>query len=175
MLFPPVGRFVLLIVAAISFITRSSFTRAEDSEGRIPIRFVVVTTFDTGDDTTAPGEFNTWVVNFPLPVILPFPQGYHHLRYNPAKQVLGIETGEGPVHMAASITALANDRRFDFSHAYWILAGIAGIDPNVGPVASAAWASYVIDGDLAYEPAMCHWVGAHRTSSRYRPRVRSMG
>jgi Purine nucleoside permease (NUP) len=57
------------------------------------------------------------VVNFPLPSILPFPQGYHHLRYNPAKQVLGIETGEGPTHMAPSITALANDRRFDFSHA----------------------------------------------------------
>lgn len=118
---------------------------------RIPVRFVVVTTFDTGDDTSAPGEFNTWVVNYPLPDILPFPQGYHHLRYNAQKHVLGIETGEGPVHMAASITALANDPRFDFSHAYWILAGIAGIDPNVGPAGSAAWAEYVVDGDLAYE------------------------
>ncbi len=118
---------------------------------QIPVRFVVVTTFDTGDDIKAPGEFNTWVVNFPLPVVLPFPQGYHHLRYNPDKQVLGIETGEGPVHMAASITALANDPRFDLSHAYWMLAGIAGTDPNVAPAGSAAWAEYVVDGDLAYE------------------------
>ena len=148
------GRYALLTVALAAFVTHPSVTRANEdgSESSIPIRFVVVTTFDTGDDTgTAPGEFNTWVVNFPLPSILPFPQGYHHLRYNPAKQVLGIETGEGPTHMAASITALANDRRFDFSHAYWILAGIAGIDPNAGPAGSAAWASYVIDGDLAYE------------------------
>ncbi len=118
---------------------------------RTPIRFVVVTTFDTGDDLTAPGEFNTWVVNFPLTEVIPFPQGYHDLRYNSAKQVLGIETGEGPTHMAASITALANDPRFDFREAYWILAGIGGIDPHAGPVGSAAWASYVIDGDLAYE------------------------
>jgi purine nucleoside permease len=151
----PVWRCVRLLFACLALLSTASTSRAEDTPslagGRIPVRFVVVTTFDTGNDTTAPGEFNTWVVNFPLPVIIPFPQGYHHLRYNPTKQVLGIETGEGPVHMAASITALANDRRFDFSHAYWILAGIAGIDPNIGPVASAAWASYVIDGDLAYE------------------------
>ncbi len=148
------GRYALLTVALAAFVTHPSVTRANEdgTESSFPIRFVVVTTFDTGDDTgTAPGEFNTWVVNFPLPSILPFPQGYHHLRYNPAEQVLGIETGEGPTHMAASITALANDRRFDFSHAYWILAGIAGIDPNAGPAGSAAWASYVIDGDLAYE------------------------
>jgi purine nucleoside permease len=114
-------RYALLIVALAAFVTHPSVTRAD-----------------------------TWVVNFPLPSILPFPQGYYHLRYNSMKQVLGIETGEGPTHMAASITALANDRRLDFSHAYWILAGIAGIEPN-GPAGSAAWASYVIDGDLAYE------------------------
>ena len=127
--------------------------RADDasSGARLPIRFVVVTTFDTADDTNGPGEFNTWVVNYPLPDIIPFPQGYHHLRYNPDKHVLGIETGEGPVHMAASITALANDPRFDFSHAYWILAGIAGIDPFAGPAGSASWADTIVDGDLAYE------------------------
>ena len=128
-----------------------AFAPATRAQTTIPVRFVVVTTFDTGDDENAPGEFNSWVANFPLPVVLPFPQGYHHLRYNAAKQVLGIETGEGPTHMAASITALANDPRFDLSHAYWILAGIAGIDPNAGPAGSAAWAEYVVDGDLAYE------------------------
>jgi purine nucleoside permease len=53
--------------------------------------------------------------------------------------------------MASSITALANDDRFDLSHAYWILAGTAGIDPNVGSLGSAAWARYVVDGDLSYE------------------------
>lgn len=117
----------------------------------MPVRVVVVTTFNTGDDLTAPGEFNIWAVNEPLPVVIPFPQGYHHLRYNPYHQVLAIETGEGPVHAAASIEALANDSRFDLRHAYWVLAGIAGIDPNAGPVASASWADYVVDGDLAYE------------------------
>jgi purine nucleoside permease len=119
---------------------------------KIPVHVVVVTTFEIDNDTgDKPGEFQTWIEKLPLPVTIPFPQGYHHLRYNPLKQVLGIETGEGPVHMAASIEALANDPRFDFSHAYWILAGIAGVDPNAASVGSAAWAKYVVDGDLAYE------------------------
>ena len=124
---------------------------ASSGDARVPVRVVVVTTFNTGDDLSAPGEFNIWAVNEPMPDVIPFPQGYHHLRYNPNRQILLIETGEGPVHAAASIEALANDPRFDLSHAYWLLAGIAGIDPNVGPVASASWAEYVVDGDLAYE------------------------
>jgi purine nucleoside permease len=150
MVFVAVKRLAALIVV-LTLMMSPAIAQETSGSSRIPVRFVVVTTFDTGDDLTAPGEFNTWVVNFPLSDVIPFPQGYHDLRYNAAKQVLGIETGEGPTHMAASITALANDPRFDFSHAYWILAGIAGIDPKAGPVGSAAWANYVIDGDLAYE------------------------
>ena len=47
--------------------------------------------------------------------------------------------------------ALGLDPRFDLCKAYWILAGIAGIDPGRASVGSAAWASYIVDGDLAYE------------------------
>ncbi len=129
--------------------------RADDAQtvdippgSHVPIEVVVVVTFEIPGFT---GEFKHWIDDFPLPQVLPFPQGYAPLRYNAKRHVLGIESGEGPTHMAASITALANDSRFDFSHAYWLLAGIAGIDPNAGPAASVAWASYVVDGDLAYE------------------------
>jgi purine nucleoside permease len=140
----------LALCASVAF---SSLVRAEDFlPDRIPIRVVVVTTFEIGNDTgDTPGEFQNWVEKLPLPAVLPFPQGYHPLRYNPAKHVLGIVTGEGPSRMASSITALANDPRFDVSHAYWLLAGIAGVDPNVASVASAVWAPQVVDGDLAYE------------------------
>ncbi len=135
-------------IAALASPARASDTFA----GRIPIRVVVVVAFEIGKDTgDTPGEFQNWVEKLPLPVVVPFPQGYHPLRYNPTKQVLGIVTGEGPGRMASSITALANDRRFDVSHAYWLLAGIAGINPNVASVASAVWAPQVVDGDLAYE------------------------
>jgi purine nucleoside permease len=65
--------------------------------------------------------------------------------------VLGIVTGEGAEHGAASIMALGLDSRFDLTRAYWVVAGIAGVDPAAGSVGSAAWARYVVNGDLAYE------------------------
>lgn len=118
----------------------------------IPVRVVVVTTFEIDQNgRDQGGEFQAWTDQYPLPVHIPFPQGYHELRYNPTDQVLGIVTGEGTARATASITALGHDPRFDLSHAYWVVAAIAGIDPNTASVGSAAWAHYVIDGDLAHE------------------------
>lgn len=139
-------------VVALCAALLTTTARAGEIGRHVPVKVVVVTTFEIGNDTgDTPGEFQNWVENLPLPDTLPFPQGYHPLRFNPDKGVLGIVTGEGPTRMASSITALANDPRFDLRHSYWVLAGIAGIDPNVASVGSAAWAEYVVDGDLAYE------------------------
>jgi purine nucleoside permease len=41
--------------------------------------------------------------------------------------------------------------KFDFSKTYWVVNGIAGVNPEVASIGSAAWAHYVIDGDVAYE------------------------
>lgn len=118
----------------------------------IQVRVVVVTTFEVGADAgDVPGEFQYWVERLPLPETLPFPQAYRHLRYNAARGVLGIVTGEGAERGAASIMALGSDPRFDLSKAYWVVAGIAGVDPNVASVGSAAWATWVVNGDLAFE------------------------
>ena len=45
---------------------------------------------------------------------------------------LAIVTGQGTAHAAATIMALGLDPRFDFSHAYWLIAGIAGASPDAG-------------------------------------------
>jgi purine nucleoside permease len=124
---------------------------ARAADAPIPVRVVIVTTFEIGKDSgDTPGEFQDWVERYPLPDTLPF-IGNRGLRYNPKQRVLGVVTGMGKSHAAASIMALGLDPRFDLSKAYWILAGIAGIDPAVGSVGSAAWAHYIVDGDLAYE------------------------
>jgi len=65
--------------------------------------------------------------------------------------VLAICTGVGIARAAASIMALGLDPRFDLRKAYWLVAGIAGIDPADGSLGSAAWAEWVVDGDLAHE------------------------
>src|SRR5277367_128152 len=50
-----------------------------------------------------------------------------------------------------SVTAIILDPDLDVSRAYWIIAGIAGVDPRVGSIGSAAWARYVVDADPVFE------------------------
>ncbi|WP_080055349.1 purine nucleoside permease [Spirosoma aerolatum] len=129
-----------------------SISTLAQSTNRIPVRVVVVTMFEIGADTgDRPGEFQYWVERLPLSQTIPFPQGYRDLRYNPDKQVLGICTGMGTARSAASVMALGMDPRFDLSKAYWLVAGISGIDPNDGSAGSAVWAEWLVDGDLAHE------------------------
>ena len=117
----------------------------------IPVKVVVVSLFEPGADTgDAPGEYQYWVERDHLDQVFPFPQGYHDLRMN-GQGVLGVLTGVGTARAAASIMALGLDPRFDLSRAYWLVAGIAGGDPADTSLGSAAWAEWVVDGDLAYE------------------------
>ena len=118
----------------------------------IEIKAVVIAMFEAGEDTgDAPGEFQYWVEREHLTEVMPFPQGYHALRLNPQTGVLGIVTGVGNSRAAASVMALGLDPRFDLSHAYLLVAGIAGIDPHVGSLASVVWCDHIIDGDLIHE------------------------
>jgi purine nucleoside permease len=117
----------------------------------IPIKVVVVTMFEAGADTgDRPGELQYWVERNHLDKLLPFAQGYHDLRMN-REGVLAVLTGVGTAKAAGSIMALGLDPRFDLRKAYWMVAGIAGVDPADASLGSAAWAEWVVDGDLGYE------------------------
>jgi len=121
------------------------------ADQRIPIKVVVVTMFERGADSgDQPGEFQYWVEREKLDRVLPFPAGYHDLRTN-GSGVLGMVTGIGTAKAAASVMALGLDPRFDLRRAYWLVAGIAGIDPADGSLGSAAWAEWVVDGDIGHE------------------------
>ena len=60
-------------------------------------------------------------------------------------------TGIGTAKAASAIMALGLDPRFELSRAYWMIAGIAGIDPENASIGSVAWSSYVVDGDLSHQ------------------------
>jgi purine nucleoside permease len=62
-----------------------------------------------------------------------------------------VTTGMGHANAAASTAALVFSRRFDLGKTYFLIAGIAGIDPNFGTIGSAAWARYLVDFGLAHE------------------------
>jgi len=124
---------------------------ATAAEPPIPVKVVVVAMFERGADTgDEPGEFQFWVERNQLDRVLPFPQGYHDLRIN-QDGVLGVLTGVGNSKSAASIMALGLDPRFDLRQAYWLVAGIAGVDPADASLGSAAWAEWVVEGDLGHE------------------------
>ena len=115
----------------------------------IPIRAVIVATFEIGADTgDTPGEFQFWVEREHLDQVLDFPGGTHPLRTNKDHTLLGMVSGTTLVNASASMMALGLDPRFDLTHAYFLINGIAGIDPAVGSIGSAAWASYVV-GDVS--------------------------
>jgi purine nucleoside permease len=78
------------------------------------------------------------------------PAAYHPVRMNDQGE-MAVLTGQGTAHAASTIMAVGLDPRFDFSHAYWIIAGIAGGSPDRISLGSAAWARWVVDGDLGYE------------------------
>lgn len=135
------------LAAVILLVTLVSAALAQ----AIPVKVVVVTMFERGADAgDQPGEFQYWVEREGLTRKLPFPNGYRDLRLSP-NGVLGICTGIGTAKAAASIMALGLDQRFDLTRAYWLVAGIAGIDPADGSLGSAAWAEWVLDGDLGHE------------------------
>lgn len=115
-------------------------------------KVVVVTMFEADADTgDRPGEFQFWVEREKLTRVWPFPQGYRDLRTNADGSVLGVVTGVGTARSAATIMALGLDPRFDLSRSYWLVAGIAGVDPHDAPLGAAVWAEWIVDGDLGHE------------------------
>ena len=116
-----------------------------------PVRAVIVTTFEIGKDTgDIPGEFQLWAEREHLDEVLPFELGTHPLRTNKEHTVLGMVSGTTLVNATASMMALGVDPRFDLSHAYVLINGIAGVDPNEASIGSVAWARYVVS-DVARE------------------------
>jgi purine nucleoside permease len=125
-------------------------TCAVHAEQKIEPRVLVIATYETGKDTgDTPGELQYWA---------------ERERLTGKVQVAGIEhplltNGHGLFAMVSGVTsrsalslmALAMDPRFDLTHTYILLCGIAGADPKATTLGSAVWIREVLDGDPAYE------------------------
>ncbi|WP_263357123.1 purine-nucleoside phosphorylase [Acidicapsa ligni] len=126
-------------------------TKTASTPPPIPVKVVAVAMFEAGADTgDIPGELQNWVERDHLDTIYPLPSAYHDVRMNSDGE-LAIVTGQGTAYAAATIMALGLDPRFDLTHAYWIVAGIAGANPEYASLGSAVWANWIVDGDLGYE------------------------
>ncbi len=119
----------------------------------IPIKAVILAMYEPAPDDTVftEGEMRRWVERLPLPGEMDFPFGGGALRLDAARGVLCMLTGVGNTSAASAVTALGLHPAFDLTHAYWLMAGIAGADPTRMSVGSACWVDWVVDGDLMHE------------------------
>ncbi|RKP43771.1 purine-nucleoside phosphorylase [Pararobbsia silviterrae] len=85
--------------------------------------------------------------NTPVPGLSP---DYPAVHCN-ASDICQITTGMGHANAAASIAALVYSHQFDLRRTYFLVAGIAGIDPQQGTLGTAAWARYLVDFGIQWE------------------------
>lgn len=83
----------------------------------------------------------------PVPGLSPL---YPAVRCN-NDDVCQMTTDMGKANASASVSALAHSGLFDLRQTYFIIAGIAGVDPAQGTTGTAAWSRYLVDSDLAWE------------------------
>jgi len=140
--------FRLLHFPGLAAVFVAAFGLAGLPAAPIPVKVVIVSMFQGSDEQ--PGERRLWQQRLQLSERLPMPAADSDV-WTDGHGVLVYTTGMGVSNAAASTMALGLDPRFDFSHAYWLVAGIAGIDPADGSMGSAVWARYVVDGGLAHE------------------------
>ena len=113
-------------------------------------KVVVIATFEVDQDTgDKPGEFQLWVEREKLANPINVPGVDHPVLSNDAG-VFGVVCGTTS-RAGLQIISLMNDPRFDFTKSYILFNGIAGVDPENASSGSAAWANWVVDGDIAYE------------------------
>lgn len=62
-----------------------------------------------------------------------------------------VTTGMGHTNAAATMAALVYSGKFDLRKTYFLVAGIAGIDPAQGTLGSVAWARYLVDFGMQWE------------------------
>jgi len=118
---------------------------------RIEVNVVVLAMFERGESRgDEPGELQLWVERLGLDTEYDFALGQDVLYMND-DGVMAVLVGGGIPNSTASVMALGLDDRFDLTHTYWLVAGIAGADPADLSLGSAAWARHVVDGDLLYE------------------------
>ncbi len=113
------------------------------------IKAVIVAAFEP-DAGPVPGELSLWRERSGLDRELPFAAGYRPLWLS-EDGLLGVVTGVGAARAAASVMALGLDPRFDLRQAYWLITGVAGVDPESGSLGSVVLPEYVVDGSLIHE------------------------
>ena len=133
----------LMILVALA--TQGAAPNVPKSDAPRPVKALIISMFGP--------EGQPWIDNLALTEEIAIPglsADYPTVHCN-ADDVCQVTTGMGHTNVAATITALVFNPKFDLRETYFLIAGIAGIDPTQGTLGSAAWARYLIDFGIAWE------------------------
>jgi purine nucleoside permease len=137
--------FTLAACATAPSTVQSSANAAADAQQRRPVKVMIVTMF--GPESQAwLDRLGPWQ-DVAVPGLSP---DYPAVHCN-QQDVCVVTTGMGYANAAASIMALTFSDRFDLHRAYFLISGIAGVDPARGTLGSAAWSKYLVDFGLQWE------------------------
>jgi purine nucleoside permease len=110
-----------------------------------PVKVLIITMFG--------GEAGPWMEPLGMTEAIEVPglsPDYPEVHCN-SDDVCLLTTGMGHANVAATMTALIYSNRFDLRYTYFLIAGIAGIDPAQGTIGTVAWARYLVDYGIAWE------------------------
>ncbi|PHV11388.1 purine-nucleoside phosphorylase [Chitinimonas sp. BJB300] len=143
----PLPAAVLLTVLTSSSVMAANVDVSDIIQARRarPVKAMVISMF-------AP-ESEPWVKQLKLNQEIRVPglsPDYPVVRCN-RNDVCNVVTGMGYANAAATMTALIYSGKFDLRKTYFLVAGIAGIDPAQGTLGSAAWTRYLVDYGIAWE------------------------
>ena len=115
-------------------------------------KVLTVTMFQTGDPLAGgSGEASVWVENDHLDQVVPIPASFSPLYCNASFDHCLVITGVLAANAAATMMAVGLSERVDLSQTYLMVAGIGGGPPDQITVGAAAWADWIVSGDLVTE------------------------
>ena len=115
-------------------------------------KVLTVTMFQTGDPLTdGSGEASVWVKADMLDQEVPIPGSYSPLYCNATFDHCLVITGVLAANAAATIVAVGLSEQVDLSQTYIMVAGIGGGPPDKITIGAAAWADWIVSGDLVTE------------------------
>lgn len=117
-------------------------SRAKPFGKKIRPKVMVMTTFSD--------EFEPWKNHLNLHRTIDVPGVDAPIYYNKEGLFVMI-IGETIPNCSNQLSSLLLDKRFDFRKTYWLLAGVAGINPLTASLTSVAWAPFIVNGDTAME------------------------
>jgi len=117
----------------------------------VPVKVFVAAMFEIGKNTgDRAGEFQHWYERYwkDSPEIKI--RGALNPVFCNSDGVCGAVLGMGKVASSSSMQAILLNPALDFSHAYFILSGVAGTPPSRGTIGEVVWASWLVDYDLGH-------------------------